>query len=111
MQPASEASTVHAALGSIELLADAFQSGGVLLAEFQNVGHDVTPVMTMLDGFAEELVRLLHCLPIEAPGRLFQRAQSARVSREARQWQRLSKSVENFARDAQTACNRARAFS
>ena len=104
MQSAGELSSIRESLGHVGLLADAFQSGGTLLAEFEKDGHDVAPVARMLEGFAEELVRLLHCLPVEAPGLLFERVQEVRSNGLASEWIELSRNVGQFFEVAQQGC-------
>ena len=104
MQSAGELSSIRESLGNVGLLADAFQSGGTLLAEFEKDGHDVTPVARMLEGFAEELLSLLHRLPVEAPGLLFERVQEVRANGLASEWIDLSRKVGQFFEVAQRGC-------
>lgn len=107
MQSAGEFGSMRESLGHVGLLVDAFQSAGTLMAEFEKDGHDVTPVAQMLDGFAEELVRLLHCLPVEAPGVLFERVRQVRSNGIASEWIKLSRSIGDYVQVAQHGCFRA----
>lgn len=107
MRRTAEVRSILETMSYIELIVDAFRSGASLLTEFDGEGHDVRPVRQMLQGFADELLELVHNLPIEPGMGLIRRIRSARLNGSPSDWLALSVRTARFLDQAERKYRRA----
>lgn len=87
-------------LEKLELLSDATSAGAQLRGEFAEVGFDSQPVTQMLEGFAEEVTRILASCPLEPRGELYQSLLTARQANGASQWREFAERLAAFVESA-----------